>query len=435
MAPERGRPIAKPESDNDDDDDEQKAAAAGGGVVRNAREDAAASVASETKEERAARKKAARVARRAGDAAPANRGDGEATTRECKLCGANKPLHEYPARQLRKARSACSACCSAQADADAPDAERKRKLTKREKLAEAIELRKKKKAERAAGTVADVATDADDAKDALPKKEDDSRKGFTSTNRYDPTADDDSDDDDDSSSSSSSSSSSEDEEEPAATADDGLTREERELRSKQVFVGGIPFTKTPEEIEEAFMDDMLTVDSVDCMTFPDTGRFRGIAIVTFASPSIAAEALRWHDSEWDGMTLVVKPYAPKQADTSTSVKPAGDVSKVDGQHLAFVANLDYSVTEDVLRETFADITDIRMGTDKETGDFRGYAHVEFATDEALERALAKNGEELIGGRCMKVTYATARRANKKNGPKGKETSKKHRAAAKRKSRP
>ena len=434
MAPERGRPIAKPESDSegDDDGDKQKAAADGGGVERNALEDAASSLASETKEERAARKKAARAARRVGDGAPANRGDDEATTRECKLCGANKPLLEYPARQLRKARSACSACCSAQADADAPNAERKRKLTKREKLAEAIELRKKKKAERAAGTVADVATDA--AKDALPNKEDESRKGFTSTNRYDPTAEDESDDDDDSSSSSSSSSSSEDEED--ATADEGLTSEERELRSKQVFVGGIPFTKTPEEIEEAFMDDMLTVDSVDCMTFPDTGRFRGIAIVTFASASIAAEALRWHDSEWDGMTLVVKPYAPKQADTTTTaVKPVGDVSKVDGQHLAFVANLDYSVTEDVLRETFADITDIRMGTDKETGDFRGYAHVEFATDEALERALAKNGEELIGGRCMKVTYATARRANKKNTPKGKETTKKHRAAAKRKSRP
>lgn len=426
MAHERGRPIAKPESDSEDDDDEQRA---GGGVESNALEDAASSLASETKEERAARKKAARAARRVGDAAPANRGDAEATTRECKLCSANKPLHEYPARQLRKARSVCSACCSAQADADAPNVERKRKLTKREKLAEAIELRKKKKAERAAGTVADVATDVDGA---LPNKEDGSRKGFTSTNRYDPTADDESDDDDDSSSSSSSSS----EDEEDATADDGLTSEERELRSKQVFVGGIPFTKTAEEIEEAFMDDMLTVDSVDCMTFPDTGRFRGIAIVTFASASIATEALRWHDSEWDGMTLVVKPYAPKQAGTTeTSVKPAGDVSKVDGQHLAFVANLDYSVTEDVLRETFEDITDIRMGTDKETSDFRGYAHVEFASDEALERALAKNGEELIGGRCMKVTYATARRANKKSAPKGKKTKNQHRATAKRKSRP
>ena len=138
------------------------------------------------------------------------------------------------------------------------------------------------------------------------------------------------------------------------------------------------------------MDDTLTVESVDCMTFPDTGRFRGIAIVTFASANIANEALRWHDTEWDGMVLVVKPYEPK---TPEAPKPKLDVGKVEGQHIAFVANLDYSVTEDILRETFSPsdgaITDVRMGVDKETGDFRGYAHIEFASDGDLERALQK----------------------------------------------
>lgn len=187
-----------------------------------------------------------------------------------------------------------------------------------------------------------------------------------------------------------------------------------ELRSRQVFVGGIPFNKTAEEIEEAFMDDQLTVENVDCMTFPDSGRFRGIAIVTFGSANIAREALRWHDTEWDGMSLVVKPYAPK---APASAKLKSDVRKIEGQFVAFVANLDYSVTEEMLRETFSgEIKDVRMGNDKATGDFRGYAHVEFATDEDLERALRKNGEELIGGRAMKVTYATARKTKAGDKP-------------------
>ena len=164
------------------------------------------------------------------------------------------------------------------------------------------------------------------------------------------------------------------------------------------------------------MDDTLTVESVDCMTFPDTGRFRGIAIVTFASANIAKEALRWHDTEWDGMVLVVKPYEPK---TPEAPKPKLNVGKVEGQHIAFVANLDYSVTEDILRETFSSsdgaITDVRMGVDKETGDFRGYAHIEFASDGDLERALQRDGEELVGGRAMKVTYATARKQTRKTG--------------------
>ena len=142
------------------------------------------------------------------------------------------------------------------------------------------------------------------------------------------------------------------------------------------------------------------------MTFPDSGRFRGIAIVTFASANIAKEALRWNDTEWDGMTIVVKPYKPKSsAPGDGSTKPKGDVRKVEGQFVAFVANLDYSVSEEILRETLdrCGVKDVRMGVDKETGDFRGYAHIEFASDADLERAIEKNGEELIGGRAMKVT--------------------------------
>ena len=73
----------------------------------------------------------------------------------------------------------------------------------------------------------------------------------------------------------------------------------------------------------------------------------------------------------------------------------------------FVANLDYSVTEDLLRETFAqgsEIKEIRMGLDKDTQDFKGFAHIELVSDGDLARALKKNGKELLG-REMKVAYA------------------------------
>ena len=50
-----------------------------------------------------------------------------------------------------------------------------------------------------------------------------------------------------------------------------------------------------------------------------------------------------------------------------------------------------------------------MGVDKQTGHFRGFAHVEFATDEDLERAVALNGASVLG-RPMKIAYATARKA-------------------------
>jgi len=428
----------KPDSDTEDDDGDD-----GGGVrgrsARGVRDvdgndaedvvrgtaavEARAAAPLETAEARAARKRAAKLARREFKVSVGGADDAVAmvgsmgATRRCKICDGDKALEAFPASQLRKARSACLACCAAQAERDAPNAERKRKLNKREKLAEALEARKKKRAEREA-LEKDKAPAADaEAPAKKAKKEKDDKDAFVPTKRYDPTVDD--------SSSSSSSSSSEDEEggEDVASkkpqsggekndAKDAPSEEDLELRSRQVFVGGIPFNKTAEEIEEAFIDDMLTVESIDCMTFADTGRFRGIAIVTFASAQTAKEALRWHDTEWDGMNLVVKPYEPKKAKKEV---PKQEIGKIEGQHVAFVANLDYSVTEDTLREAFAsdsEIKEIRLGVDKNTGDFKGFAHIEFVSDGDLERAMKKDGTELIGGRRMKVTYATARRAAK-----------------------
>ena len=54
------------------------------------------------------------------------------------------------------------------------------------------------------------------------------------------------------------------------------------------------------------------MEAVDCMTFPDSGRFRGIAILTFATREAAKGALAWNGEEWDGTFLTVKKYARKR---------------------------------------------------------------------------------------------------------------------------
>ena len=88
--------------------------------------------------------------------------------------------------------------------------------------------------------------------------------------------------------------------EPASAAEDD------EAMKRQIYVGGIPFYKTEDEIREAFDNENLPVESIDCMTFPDSGRFRGIAIVTFATAEAAKGALAWNNEEWEGKFLVVR---------------------------------------------------------------------------------------------------------------------------------
>lgn len=48
----------------------------------------------------------------------------------------------------------------------------------------------------------------------------------------------------------------------------------------KVYVGGIPYYSTEDDIRSYF-ESCGTITEVDCMCFPETGKFRGIAIISF----------------------------------------------------------------------------------------------------------------------------------------------------------
>ena len=66
----------------------------------------------------------------------------------------------------------------------------------------------------------------------------------------------------------------------------------------------------------------------------------------------------------------------------------------------YVGNLPYSMTDEQLRETFAqagDVTSVSVMIDRETGRSRGFAFVEMVSDEAAQAAIEKlNGQDFDG---------------------------------------
>jgi nucleolin len=75
------------------------------------------------------------------------------------------------------------------------------------------------------------------------------------------------------------------------------------------------------------------------------------------------------------------------------------------------------VTEDQLRETFdscGSITSVRIATDRETGNPRGFGHMEFETVEAATAAVALAGTN-IAGRAIRVDFAGQRPAGGAGG--------------------
>lgn len=83
---------------------------------------------------------------------------------------------------------------------------------------------------------------------------------------------------------------------------------------------------------------------------------------------------------------------------------------MEGYNRIYVGNLSWDVTEDDLRKLFSDcnMSSIRFGMDKETGEFRGYAHVDFSDSLSLTMAL-KLDQQLLRGRPVKISCAVPKK--------------------------
>ncbi|MGH9457407.1 MAG: RNA recognition motif domain-containing protein [Thermoanaerobaculia bacterium] len=77
----------------------------------------------------------------------------------------------------------------------------------------------------------------------------------------------------------------------------------------------------------------------------------------------------------------------------------------------FVGNLDYKTERAELESLFAEagqIKDVFLPTDRETGRKRGFAFVEFDTDEEAEAAIQKFNGHQLNGRALRVNKAEDR---------------------------
>lgn len=77
----------------------------------------------------------------------------------------------------------------------------------------------------------------------------------------------------------------------------------------------------------------------------------------------------------------------------------------------FVGNLNYETTQDQLTDLLADvgeIKDVYLPSDRVTGRPRGFAFVEFATEEEAQEAIEKFNDYELGGRKLRVNEAEDR---------------------------
>lgn len=84
----------------------------------------------------------------------------------------------------------------------------------------------------------------------------------------------------------------------------------------------------------------------------------------------------------------------------------------------YVGNLNYSTTEDELREVFGaygEVVSVTLIRDRETGRAKGFGFVEFSSDDAGHQAIEALDGKQVGGRALKVNEARPREAGSGGG--------------------
>jgi len=78
----------------------------------------------------------------------------------------------------------------------------------------------------------------------------------------------------------------------------------------------------------------------------------------------------------------------------------------------YIGNLPYSVTETALRELFTqagEVSSVSIITDRDTGQPRGFAFVEMASDAAAAAAISQINGKALGERSITVAEARPQR--------------------------
>jgi len=185
-------------------------------------------------------------------------------------------------------------------------------------------------------------------------------------------------------------------EEQEKVKDNGAKPSEGHNNERKVFISNLPFRATEDQISE-FFAYYGPVEFIKLST--RDGKPSGNAFITFKEAEDAAKAVVGSGEPLDG-----RPIKVRYASENPALKEAPK-----GSTTIFIGSLSYNSTTESVTELFSGCGNIiraRVGTDPE-GNPRGFAHVEFDSEEAVTEALKFNGQDL-DGRKIRVDVARSK---------------------------
>jgi nucleolin len=190
------------------------------------------------------------------------------------------------------------------------------------------------------------------------------------------------------------------------------TTTEKDAVARTVYVEGIPYEATEDQVREFFRG--LDVTSLRLPRWQDTGRLRGYGHAELATTKDYESALAKSGQSIPGFSryLQIQPAKPPKPIGTTSLAEA---NHSDPSKTLMLKNLSYEATEEdihLVMDRFGAVAEggIRIARHNRNKQSRGFAYVEFSQMESAVRAVkaaaaaASGGGIVIRGRPCLVDY-------------------------------
>jgi nucleolin len=194
------------------------------------------------------------------------------------------------------------------------------------------------------------------------------------------------------------------------------------------FVGNLDFATEPRDLEEFFKG--LRIAQVRIMSHNDSGKPKGYGYVDFADDGSLSQAIARGGGTCKGRVVRVDRAAERGARAAPGGEDrqqqqggfngrgrGGGVQRQAGREgvrpelpppdvapfTAYVGNIPFSTGEADVANLFQGlpIVEVRLPVNRDSGQPKGYAYVEFGTKEALIAALGYSGTD-FNGRTLRV---------------------------------
>jgi len=195
--------------------------------------------------------------------------------------------------------------------------------------------------------------------------------------------------------------------------------EKLDPRAVNVFMTGLPYLATEKHIAAHFSD--VGPCTVQLIKDPVTSKSNGTGFATFTSAENALQAsTHGKEHKIQGRWIKLRLCEPRESGAGNKTQGPGE--KPEGC-LSVVIKCDKSITEASLKRFFADceVANVSRMMDRESGEFRGSAFMDFEDTAMVDKAVAKSGETIKGNPVL-VRYKQPKKGEEKAPVKKEESS-------------